>query len=166
MRRLRRAFLLVDALHGLKGSDEAILSMFRQNSISHQIILSKVDRVLFKKSRPSLASIERIFPKLDDICGQLKGKIQPGTGDGPEALGEIVTCSAETSLNGKKLGIGNVRWAVLAATGLSEGKRKFLPSEMSTDMLNDGVISGNTIHPDSLDADYHTQANVPLPTVL
>lgn len=158
--------MLVDALHGLKGSDEAILSMFRQNSISHQIILSKVDRVLFKKSRPSLASMERIFPKLDDICGQLKGKIQPGTGDGPEALGEIVTCSAETSLNGKKLGIGNVRWAVLAATGLSEGKRKFLPSEMSTDMLNDGVITGNTIHPDSLDADYHTQANVPLPTIL
>ena len=166
MRRLRRAFLLVDALHGLKRSDEAILSMFRQNAISHQIILSKVDRVLFKKSRPSLASMERILPKLDDICGQLKGKIQPGTGDGPEALGEIVTCSAEASLNGKKLGIGNVRWAVLAATGLGERKRKLLPSEMSTDMLNDGVLTGNTVHPDSLDADYHTQANVPLPTFL
>ena len=153
MRRLRRAFLLVDALHGLKSSDETILSLFRQNAISHQIILSKVDRVLVKSSRPSLANMERSFPQLEEICGQLRSKIQPGVGDGPEALGEIVTCSAETNLNGKKLGIDNVRWAVLAATGLSERKRKLLPSEIVADTLNDGVLPGNRIHPNSLDAD-------------
>ena len=148
MRRLRRAFLLVDALHGLKRSDEEILSSFRQNAVSHQIILSKVDRILFRKSRPSVARIERNFPELDRICEQVKGKIQPGNGDGPEALGEIVTCSAEATLEGKKLGINNVRWAVLAATGLGVDKRKLLPSEMSTDIPNDGSPVGITVHPD------------------
>ena len=129
--------MLVDALHALKRSDEEILSLFRQNAISHQIVLSKVDRILFHKSRPSLARMEQNIPELDRICEQLRGSIQPGNGDGPEALGEILTCSAETTLEGKKFGINNVRWAVLAATGLSEAKRKLLPSEVSTDMRDD-----------------------------
>ena len=146
--RLRRAFLLVDALHGLKRSDEEILSLFRQNAIPHQVILSKVDRVLFGKSRPSIVRMERNSSELNRICEQLKGKIQPGNGDGPEGLGEIVTCSAEATLDGKKLGINNVRWAVLAATGMGEEKRKLLPSEMSTDGPNDGILVGNTVHPD------------------
>lgn len=150
MRRLRRAFLLVDALHGLKRSDEEILSLFRQNAISHQIILSKVDRVLFPKSRPSLARMKRNCPELDRICEQMKGKIQPGNGDGPEALGEIVTCSAEATLEGKKLGINNVRWAVLSATGLGEEKRKLLPLEISTNIPDDSVPTGSTVHPDSI----------------
>lgn len=149
-RRVRRAFLLVDALHGLKRSDEEILSLFRQNAIPHQIILSKVDRILFPKSRPSLARMQRNYPELDRICEQMKGKIQPGNGDGPEALGEIVTCSAEATLEGKKLGINNVRWAVLAATGLGEEKRKLSPSEMSTSIANDDVSIGSTVHPDSI----------------
>lgn len=142
--------MLVDAFHGLKSSDEEILSSFRQNAISHQIILSKVDRILFPKSRPSIARMKQNSPELDRICEQLKGKIQPGNGDGPEALGEIVTCSGEATLEGKKLGINNVRWAVLAATGLGEEKRKLLPSEMSTKVPNDGVVIGNTVHPDAI----------------
>ncbi|KAF6221381.1 hypothetical protein HO133_002236 [Letharia lupina] len=148
-KQLRRAFLLVDTLHGLKRSDEEILSLFRQNAISHQIILSKVDRILFQKSRPSLARMEQNSPELDRICEELKVKIQPGNGEGPEALGEILACSAEVTLEGKKLGIDKVRWAVLAATGLGEEKRKLSLSEISTDTPNDGVSIGNTVHPDS-----------------
>ena len=128
--RLRRAFLLVDALHGLKRSDEELLSLFRQHAISHQIILSKVDRILFPKGNPSAARLERNLPKLGRICENLKTKVQPGIRDGPEALGEIVTCSSEVAISGSKLGTNNVRWAVLAATGLGEEKRKLLPSIM------------------------------------
>ena len=128
--RLRRAFLLVDALHGLKRSDEELLSLFRQHAISHQIILSKVDRILFPKGTPSPARLERNLPELERICEELRIKVQPGIRDGPEALGEIVTCSSETVISGSKLGINNVRWAVLAATGLSEEKRKLVPSDM------------------------------------
>ena len=128
--------MLVDALHGLKRSDEEILSLFRQNAISHQIILSKVDRILFPRSPPSRARIERNYPELKRICEQLKGK--------------IVTCCAEATLEGKKLGINGVRWAVLAATGLGEVKRKLLPTEISSDTPNDGLPVRNIIHPVSL----------------
>ena len=148
--RLRRAFLLIDALHGLKRSDEEILSFFRQNGISHQIVLSKVDRILFQKCRPSLARMERNAPEVDRICEQLKGKIQPGNGEGSEALGEIVTCSVEANLKGKRLGINNVRWAVLAATGLGGDKRKLLPSETLSDKSNDDVLIRNPVHSDSI----------------
>lgn len=130
---MKRAFLLVDALHGLKSSDEELLSLFRQNSISHQIILSKVDRILFPKGKPSAALIERHSPDLQRICDELKTKIQPGKRDGPEALGEIVTCSSETVIMGKKLGVNNVRWAILAATGLGDEKTK----RLSASLLNE-----------------------------
>ena len=132
-RRLRRAFLLVDALHGLKRSDEELLSMFRRHAISHQIILSKVDRVLFGKSKPSLARIERNSPRLEAIIADLKTKIQPGNGEGPEALGEILTCSADKTVDGTKLGVNNVRWGILAATGLTGGLGKLIPSNIVTE---------------------------------
>lgn len=136
--RLRRAFLLVDALHGLKPSDAEVLSLFRKHAISHQIILSKVDRVLFKKASPSAARMERNTPQLDAIVANLKALIQPGKGDGPEALGEIVTCSAEKTIGGKKVGINNVRWAVLAATGLGGERWKIVPSKIATKVSSSG----------------------------
>lgn len=139
--RLRRAFLLVDALHGLKRSDEELLSLFRQHAISHQIILSKIDRILFPKGSPSAARLERNLPELERICETLRTKVQPGIRDGPEALGEIVTCSSETVISGSKLGINNVRWAVLAATGLSEEKRKLLPSNMLMKPIKTPVLA-------------------------
>ena len=86
---------------------------------------------------------------MNRTCQEMRGKIQPGNGDGPEALGEIVTCSAEATLDGKKLGINNVRWAVLAATGLGEAKRKLLPSELSPGTPNERMLLGNTVHLDS-----------------
>lgn len=118
-RRLKRVFLLVDATHGLKRTDREVLSEFRKYAIPHQVILSKVDRLLFKKADPSVALLKRNSQLLDGCVGRLKLQIQPGLGDGPEALGEVLACSATKTLNGKKLGINNVRWAVLAATGLS-----------------------------------------------
>jgi len=122
--------VLVDALHGLKSSDAEILSLLRQHAISHQIILSKVDRVFFPKSNHSVARMEPNSLQLDAIVEKLKPLIQPGKGDGPEALGEIIACSAEKTIDGTKIGINNVRWAVLAATGLGDAKGKILPSEI------------------------------------
>ena len=124
--RLKRAFLLVDARHGLKALDEEILSLFRHQGVAHQVVLSKIDRVLFPKNKISQECMERNLPFLDETCGELRGKIQPGKADGPEALGEIICCSAETSIDKEKLGLGNLRWAVLAATGLNEDSSKTL----------------------------------------
>ena len=132
--RLRRAFLLVNAQHGLKLTDEEILSQFRQHGIAHQVILSKVDRILSSKKRITVEHVEKNIHALDAICADMRAKIQPGKADGPEALGELVCCSGETILEGQRLGIDKLRWAVLAATGLGDIRRKILPSQIASEM--------------------------------
>lgn len=128
----------MDALHGLKRSDEELLSQFRQNAISHQVILSKVDRILLPGPKfPSEARLERHLAALGKIFEELRKKVQPGKTDGPEGLGEIISCSAEKSIEGgKKLGMNHVRWAVLAATGLNDRRRLVRPFSILDDDLN------------------------------
>ncbi len=87
--------------------------------------------------------MERNVPQLDALVAELKKMIQPGRGDGPEALGEIVTCSGEKTLDGTKVGINNVRWAVLAATGFGEAKRR-----ISSSMMSDEGTTSSGAHPD------------------
>ena len=118
-------FLLVSPEHGLKRSDEQMLSMLRHNNIPHQVILSKVDRVLLPKSKtPTEDKMLTYVATLKKTFEEIRGKIQPEIEDGPAALGEILTCSAEKSLGSReKLGINRIRWAVLAATGLGLQER-------------------------------------------
>ncbi|MCJ1284437.1 hypothetical protein MMC26_003769 [Xylographa opegraphella] len=126
---LRRAFLLVDPLHGLKQSDETILALFRHNSIPHQVVLSKVDRILLPSSKSRSISEEKLAKhaiELQHIVEKIRTQIQPKN-DGPPALGEILTCSADnerwkvlSSEPKGRLGISALRWAVLAATGLHQ----------------------------------------------
>lgn len=133
--RLRRTFLLVDALHGLKSSDEQLLALFRQHATPHQVILSKVDRILWPGPKlPSAGKLERGALELKKTVEHVRGKVQPTIHDGPGALGEILTCSAEKSLeHGKKLGINSIRWAILAATGLGSLRKNRVPSEFAID---------------------------------
>lgn len=43
----------------------------------------------------------------------------PRVSEGPGALGELITCSAETPIgSGRVLGIDAVRWAILSAAGI------------------------------------------------
>ena len=118
--RLRRAFLLVDAEHGVKRSDEQLLAMLRQNAIPHQILLSKVDKILLPGSKfPSENALAHNYSKLKRIFEKIRDTVQPEARDGPPALGEILTCSAEKSIGrGIKLGINGIRWAILSAVGL------------------------------------------------
>ena len=139
--RLKRAFLLIDALHGLKRSDEELVALLRENAISHQIILSKVDRILFPgppRRIPSQKRLQDTSAQLRQLFENLRAKIQPGNTGRPEALGEIIGCSGERSLKpgGPKLGINNVRWAVLEATGLSDKVRRVSPSKVLTQLTN------------------------------
>ncbi|KAL4779310.1 P-loop containing nucleoside triphosphate hydrolase protein [Aspergillus varians] len=120
-KQLRRAFLLIDGEHGLKRSDAAILSLFRQYAIPHQIILSKVDKLLVKKkTKPTSVPSAEKLAALQTKLKKLRPKVQPdGRLEGPGALGELLTCSAETPLGGGRfLGISSVRWAIASAAGL------------------------------------------------
>lgn len=44
-KQLKRVFVLLDALHGVKDSDLRILDLLRKQAISHQVIASKCDRL-------------------------------------------------------------------------------------------------------------------------
>ena len=118
-KQLKMAFLLIDASHGIKNSDLQILALFRKKDIPHQIVLSKVDRVLFKGSRwPSDGALEARISDLRKTFEEIKEVTQPASGDESASLGEIIAVSSEKWVNGKRLGIDAVRHAMLQATGL------------------------------------------------
>ena len=126
---LRRVFVLLDAEHGVKDKDRSILASLRLAGVSHQIILSKMDKLYI----PSAKEIKKVGKgtklKAKGTVGGLRGKmklllpdIKPPMGGG--ALGEILACSSEVLIDGKRLGIEDVRFAVLKAVGLEGEERK------------------------------------------
>lgn len=133
LNRLRRTFLLIDAVHGPKPQDHALLSLLRKSLIPHQIILSKIDKILLPaastgKSHKALAKrgvSAAGIEKLRRVLEELRPVVQPPPvvegerSEGPGALGEILTCSSDTIVGGgRALGIDGVRWAVCAAAGI------------------------------------------------
>ena len=142
---MRRAFLLVDALHGLKTTDLQILELFRHQAIPHQVILSKADR-LFMSGRGkgiSETSQELGFQRLDEFVEQLKKQIQP-RGDGPPALGEILACGSPNARKKKRYGpmngllnLDSIRWAILAATGAVPGQKIMAASKKQSVLVGD-----------------------------
>jgi GTP-binding protein len=117
---LRRAFVLVDSTHGLKETDRQMLGFLNAEGINHQVILSKVDRLLWTRSR-SRPNKEVMAARLDglrmvmhDIGKEVWGRNKQSM----FAADEILCCSAEKMMGGKKLGIDAVRLAMLQATGL------------------------------------------------
>jgi GTP-binding protein len=51
---LRRAFILVDARHGLKSVDEEMMALLDEAAVNYQIVLTKAD----KRSQRELAAVE------------------------------------------------------------------------------------------------------------
>ncbi|KAL2794771.1 P-loop containing nucleoside triphosphate hydrolase protein [Aspergillus keveii] len=120
-KQLRRAFLLIDSEHGVKRTDRDILNLFRQYAIPHQIVLSKVDKVLVANTaKPTSVPSAQKLADLRANLERLRRVIQPvGRNEGPGALGEILTCSSQVRLGPEQfLGVSAVRWAILSAAGL------------------------------------------------
>ena len=116
---LLRAFLLVDAEHGVKDSDKQLLSLFKQEEIGYQVILSKVDKILFPGSRlPSEGALEARFSDLRRTMEKVKEVVQPDIQANGGAIGEVIACSSEKLIAGKRMGIEAVRIAMLQAAGL------------------------------------------------
>jgi len=116
---LRRVFLLVDAEHGVRKSDEQILEIMRQSGTPHQLVLSKVDKIVYPRSIPPSADVlERHLARLRGIFTEVREKMRSQGMRGGGALDDILCCSSEKSLGGHKLGIDGLRWAILQATGL------------------------------------------------
>lgn len=87
---LRRAFVLIDARHGVKPVDEEIMSLLDSAAVTFQVVLTKADKMKDK-----------------DRAGILD-QVRKALGKHPAAYPELVLTSAE-----KGLGIGTLR-AIIA----------------------------------------------------
>ena len=114
--------MLIDGLHGLKKSDMVLLQTLRENAVPHQIVLSKIDRLISPKgSIPTRKGIQKNVLDVQSICRSVIAELNKMDVDGPPVLGDIISCSAESSIErGRYVGVNNLRWSILAATGLSE----------------------------------------------
>lgn len=75
---LRRAFVLIDARHGVKAVDEEILTLLDKSAVTFQVVMTKIDKVRGNA--------------LDDTMAQVRGALRAH----PAAYPEIVMTSAQT----------------------------------------------------------------------
>jgi len=131
-KQLRRTFVLVDTVHGLKNSDIQILTHLRRRGISHQVILSKADKLLHPGAKwPGPQKLNKGLLQLKDLCSSIQRRLDAEAGDGRKIATDILCCSAEKGVNKEdrhhKIGIDEVRWAVISACGLEcdqQGNKK------------------------------------------
>ncbi|KAF7919901.1 uncharacterized protein EAE98_009135 [Botrytis deweyae] len=121
-KQLKRAFVLIDAEHGIKESDRVMLQMLRAQKVPHQVVLSKIDKMLFAsntKKIPSSDNLKNRMTRLDKLLQETKEMIEPDpeSEDADSMTGEILTCTSEKCA-GRKYGIDAVRFAMLRAAGL------------------------------------------------
>lgn len=90
---LRRAFVLVDARHGIKPVDGEILGLLDRSAVTFQVVLTKADKLLAAELAEVVAGVTAALARH------------------PAAFPEIVVTSAETGL-----GIGTLR-ALIAGMG-------------------------------------------------
>lgn len=73
---LRRAFVLVDARHGVKPVDNDIMTLLDQTAVNFQVVLTKIDKLK--------------TAELDKVLTQVRGELQKH----PAAYPELVTTSS------------------------------------------------------------------------
>ncbi len=88
---LRRAFVLIDARHGIKAVDEEILALLDGAAVTFQVVLTKADKIGTAEHERTLA------------------QVRSALGRHPAAFPEIMLTSAE-----KGLGIETLRAAIAA----------------------------------------------------
>lgn len=138
--RLRKTFLLIDAEHGPKATDRQIAALLRSNGIAHEIVLSKIDKLLLPSGKSGAPAMERNLARLPalfaDVHGRLYGDEDLRRG---AAMADLLTCSSERDWplgSGRKIGVDNLRWAVLAAAGLdcdADGQRRVMEYELQVE---------------------------------
>jgi GTP-binding protein len=118
-KKLKRTFLLIDAEHGVKTSDKQLLALIKEIGVPYQVVLSKADKIVFPGSRtPSPEALEARLSELRRTMESVKEAIQPDSEDDGGAVGEVIACSSEKWIEGKRMGIDAVRFAMLQAAGL------------------------------------------------
>lgn len=124
-KQLRRTFVLIDAEHGIKDRDRQVLGLLSERGIVHQVVLSKVDKILFPGAKmPGPVAVSNRLWKLrgvrDAVIADLKGG---ETRRRPGLLEDVLCVSGEKELDGTspvqgRIGIDALRFAVMSACGM------------------------------------------------
>lgn len=136
--RLRRVFVLVNAFHGCKESDNLMLRLLRTEGIPYQVVLSKIDLMIGSKSgKLTQKGMKSLLQRAEQVnrfvLQQAKEERKiPPVGD---TLGVSGGPLKETGLR-SGIGIEGLRWNILQAIGLDcdeEGRRR----EVAFDVVDD-----------------------------
>ncbi|KAH8725028.1 V-type ATPase 116kDa subunit family-domain-containing protein [Phaeosphaeriaceae sp. PMI808] len=123
-KQLRRVFVLLDTEHGIKDKDRSLLASLRLAGVSHQVIMSKMDKLYIPESKDikhfNGKKSHKLKPKgrveaLREEMEKIKNEIKPPVGGG--ALGEVLACSSEVLVGGRRLGIDHHLHVCLATPG-------------------------------------------------
>ncbi|EXJ54589.1 hypothetical protein A1O7_09930 [Cladophialophora yegresii CBS 114405] len=111
-RHVRRAFLLVDSVHGIMHADRHMLEIFQKLGIPFQLVATKCDRL--RSSRGSESELREVLERLKDQANRDKSALM---------LGEIIAVGSLQEAAGTKpkddgFGIRNLQWAILKAANL------------------------------------------------
>ena len=141
---LKRAFLLLEAEHGIKETDRQILALFQEHSIPFQIVLAKADKILLPGSRyPSQQALDGRFANLREYMDAVREVLSDLELEQTE-VGEVLACSSEKRVEGRLLGIDAVRFAMLSAVGLESKDRSSLPAAVEVVAFEDLVYTTDT----------------------
>jgi len=137
-KQLRRTFVLIDAEHGLKKSDVALLTHLRTEGVPYSIVMSKVDKLLHPGSKPpGPTKLENCLTKLRVACDDVRSTLREAFDDGRDVRDDILCCSSEKSLDERsgwraKLGVDELRWAILNASGLESDEMGMAKKKLKT----------------------------------
>ena len=86
---LRRAFVLIDARHGVKAVDEDILDMLDRCAVTYQVVLTKADKVSATELATNVAQVQGALAKHPAAYNELV-VTSAEKGDGIETLRAII----------------------------------------------------------------------------
>jgi GTP-binding protein len=94
---LVRVYLLIDARHGIKATDEAVLDTLQAAAVSHQIVLTKCDQLRPAELAAGIVTLQTVLPKrAAAFPGVLPTSSRSGSGI-PELRAAIARLLAERS---------------------------------------------------------------------
>ncbi|EME85100.1 uncharacterized protein MYCFIDRAFT_207486 [Pseudocercospora fijiensis CIRAD86] len=145
-KQLRKSYVLVDAEHGLKQTDRFLLRKLRWEGVPFQIVLSKVDKILFPRAKmPSAESLGRRLGVLREVKEGIRRELEEEL-EGGVWVGDFLN-------KGRRIGVDELRWSVLEACGLQdqEGVRKGMNEDFK--VQEDGDGEGDAVAFDPLHGD-------------
>jgi GTP-binding protein len=125
-RQLRRVFVLVDSRHGVKPADLEVLGLLEREKLPWSVVLSKVDNILYRgPQEPKGRGFEKRLVELENVKRTVMRKLveagimkEVGKGAQAQVFCDLLCCSAEKSLQGRAIGVDELRWAIMSACGV------------------------------------------------